>query len=57
MYIAIHGKRHTIDGLEVVEVTCPHCQYGWIEWSDSPDYPNYCPSCGKDLFEEQKKEQ
>lgn len=56
MYIAIHGKRHNIDGLEVVEVTCPHCQYGWIEWSDSPDYPNYCPSCGKDLFEEQGEE-
>lgn len=52
MYIAIHGNRHNVDGKEAVEVTCPHCGYEWLEWSDSPDYPYYCPSCKGDLFKE-----
>ena len=56
MYIAIHGNRHNVAGSEVVEVNCPHCEYQWLEWSESPDYPNHCPCCGKSLFEEQGNE-
>lgn len=36
-------------GEEIREYTCWHCDYEWLEWCHSDDYPNYCPHCGEEL--------
>ena len=47
---AVHAEETTPldESLLLRKYCCHDCGYEWYEDADATDYPNYCPSCGKE---------
>lgn len=52
-YLATIGKTVMVGQQAITEHACPHCGWEWLEYSDMPEYPYYCPGCGESLWRDE----
>lgn len=50
----VTGNAGLFGNVEIRPYECRQCGHCWYEDCDATDYPEYCPGCGEELFDDEE---